>query len=136
MSRRDCAYCGEPFEYDESDGRSRKKQVCSEDCRKRLCDHRHRANCVDCGVSLGIRSGWNNAKRCRDCEGTRRLDAVDERAKQIVAWWREGRKGREIADEFGWPVNRFSVEMVRLRELGYDLPYRYTKGKRAGRKFA
>jgi transposase len=76
---------------------------------------RTRPNCPRCGNPMAHRSVL--------CEGCR-ADEVDRRARQIEKWWAEGLPIWEIAEELGWSEVHAGVEIVRLREKGYKLPYR------------
>lgn len=68
---------------------------------------------------------------CRDCIA----DGASEKALKVERMWLAGGNMRAIAAELGWTVNCLGVMMHRYREQGYNLPYRYTEGGRAGRKF-
>lgn len=96
---------------------------------------RYRGVCEDCGApTSGTRSGLDHAPRwCKACgvehgkEIQRRVLAARhaERDRLIEAWWNEGLSRREIADRLGWTFGHVQVEVCRLRERGYSLPYRY-----------
>lgn len=47
-------------------------------------------------------------------------------ARQVEQWWQEGVPGPEIKRRLGWSeTSQVTVLIHRLREEGYDLPYRY-----------
>jgi biotin operon repressor len=50
--------------------------------------------------------------------------AKHKRCMTVVKWWSEGVSGPEICRRLGWSRGYLSVEMYRMREAGYDLPYR------------
>ena len=136
---RNCVYCGEAFNFNENDGRSRAKKTCSENCRKRLCDDKHRATCIDCGSPQAPRSGFQRGEkgrpqlRCAECQRKHQAASHYERDQQIVAWWAEGRSMRFIYDQLGWTAGHLSDEMDRLRAAGHNLPYRRAPKKNAPR---
>ena len=131
-----CERCGEEFPV--IDGRYKRKRFCSENCRKRFCDERHRGVCEDCGMPTASRSGWPSERRsnrwCSPCYRQRELKRTAQRGHQIEEWWAEGRSLREIADRLGWSKGQLSVQMDRLRAKGFDLPYR-RRGVKNGTKF-
>jgi hypothetical protein len=94
-----------------------------------------RGNCEDCGDELGIDSARRGHRTCRTCYELRRAEVVDERARRIVEWWAEGLTLKEIATKLGWTLGHIAQEFDRLREKGYDLPYRYRTGVRNATKF-
>lgn len=108
-------------------------RYCSANCRKRAGDDRGRAVCTRCGSSCGARTAWSNAAEaygrrsglCGSCRAVVEAERVAERARQIEAWWSDGLTLREIAERLGWSIGHLKVELFRLREDGYDLPYRY-----------
>lgn len=123
-----CRVCGEDFTQTHG-----KQKYCSGDCRheagrlrrRRCAQTIGRAACQDCGTALGEGSAWKGRKRCVTCFEARDAERVDARARKIVAWWAAGRTLAQIRDSLDWSPERLSVEFHRLRELGYDLPYRY-----------
>lgn len=85
-----------------------------------------RINCPQCAGPMKPESTL-----CQPCHE----DEVDRRARQIERWWAEGLTMAGICERLGWTMGHLAVEFHRLREKGYDLPYRYVEGKRAGHKF-
>jgi transposase len=83
---------------------------------------RTRPPCPQCGNPMAHTSTL--------CEGCR-ADEIERRARQIAAWWSEGLTLREIAKRLEWTINHVQVEIVRLREKGYDLPYRHSLNGKA-----
>lgn len=87
-----------------------------------------------CGALLGPGSAYpSHARtRCAACHRAEEAERVAVRGHKIERFWAQGLSLREIADEFVWMVNHLTVEMHGLRAKGFDLPYRYTTGLRAG----
>ena len=52
--------------------------------------------------------------------------------------WKEGKTMGQICKELDWSISLLSVQMVRMRDEGWDLPYRYDRERRkkmrAGRR--
>lgn len=84
---------------------------------------RNRRSCSRCG---GDRPRQFTGPICKRCI----QDDVDSRGKQIERWWAEGLTLGEIAERLGWTEKHVGSELHRLREKGYELPYRYRKGGR------
>jgi hypothetical protein len=122
-----CVRCGKQF-VGSTHGNA-KNEYCSGNCRKRACEDRHRASCVDCGERLHAGSAWPSDdrlnRRCRECHLEKLYLDHRWRDKLIEEWWNEGLSMPEICDRLGWSVGHFAMEMNRLREAGYNLPYRY-----------
>lgn len=95
-----------------------------------------RAHCSTCGSPLGVWSSRRGSTRCYPCYSAEELARTAERGHHIEGWWAEGLTLKEIADRLDWTVNHLFQEVHRLRAKGFDLPYRYTEGKRAGSKFS
>jgi len=93
---------------------------------KREWDHANRASCPQCGQSMGMGSGSASKRSllCRDCFDANERDRIDERGHQIEAWWAEGLSQNQIAEALGWTRGHVQVELVHLRERGFNLPYR------------
>jgi DNA-binding CsgD family transcriptional regulator len=91
--------------------------------------------CEDCGgPTSGTSSGFARVPRwCRTCAkphkqaaSRRALAAIHaDRDRQIEVWWNEGLSMNEIADRLGWSRAHVQVELHKLRERGYHIPYRY-----------
>lgn len=79
----------------------------------------HKAECPQCGGEMNRETARREGK-CEQCHA----DDVHRRAVQIKGWWAAGLLRKEIAANLGWSLGRISVEMHRLRERGYRLPYR------------
>jgi transposase len=88
----------------------------------------HKKACSQCGGPL-----IHDAKTeiCMEC----RMDNRDFKYRQLERLWAEGKTYPEIQEEMGWTRDYLAVTMDRARDMGYHLPYRYTKGKRGGSKF-
>lgn len=83
----------------------------------------HRRVCSRCGEKKMFRQAKGDV--CRDCIAAR----THERALRICALWSEGLPRDEVARTVGLSPERMSVEMSRLRKLGYDLPRRGPGGR-------
>lgn len=94
----------------------------------RTCDRdyyrRTRRDCPSCGQPMA-----HTSSHCIACIE----DEADRVRRQIVAWWNEGLPIREICQRLNWTNGHFSVVAHRMRELGYDLPYRYQLHKHGPR---
>lgn len=87
---------------------------------KRLADklrfQRIKKPCPGCGQPCSY-----DAMFCRPC-----LDAArEEKRTQIVNLWSQGCSTGEIARAVGTTQGSLSVQIHTMRNLGYDLPYRY-----------
>jgi transposase len=106
----------------ESDRRTRDKRR----VRRREIDReysaRKRSVCTTCGQHCGIGTGKKShqPEQCRDCF----LAAVDAKRDEIRRLWLAGQTMRQIAEAIGTTTNSLGVMMVRMRESGWDLPYR------------
>lgn len=83
-------------------------------------------------------SAWpsRDMEVCRSCDNARRVDEGHERHRLVERLWNEGASQEEIREVLGWRVgSATSVAIYEARAAGYHLPYRYTTGRRAGRKF-
>jgi hypothetical protein len=78
-----------------------------------------RATCTSCEGQMGIGSKADGI--CLEC----RKDTYHLRCLRIERLWAEGKTFPELMAEFGWNEGRLSVEIHRMRDYGYDLPYRY-----------
>jgi len=96
--------------------------------KKRAWDREHRRRCQDCEGLMGIGSR-RRSTRCHTCHELREAARVDRRARKIEKWWADGKDLPWIAKSLGWSRGHIGVEFHRLREKGYDLPYRYEHWK-------
>lgn len=100
--------------------------------RTRAYDHEygdtHRGTCVRCGQPRG--AGQMGPGVCQPC----RSKARHLRCLLICEWWAQGKQIPDICAELGWSSGHLQGEMDRMRADGYDLPYRYRSGARAGAK--
>lgn len=119
-TERTCERCGETFTATDS-----RKRFCTDNCRKRKCEESHRASCIDCGDSLSAGSAWKGRLRCQPCWSEFAWEQHADRDRQIEEWWNEGLSLREIGERLGWTEKHLTVEIHRLREAGYNLPYRH-----------
>lgn len=120
--------CGSPLPPKRGpQGRPRK--WCSDRCRRQASFDRHHAPCVDCGGPL--KQTGQPIRRCARCELERRRKISDETAQRVAAMWRGGMTGTQIAERLGWSKGYVRVALNRLRERGYDLPYRVSPEARA-----
>jgi hypothetical protein len=117
---RTCAGCGDLLAEP-------RRKWCSERCRKRS----YGDPCIDCGAKTryGAERPRVPEPRCNTCQGKRRAarwaDRYGGQRDRFVRMWRAGVPTAEIAAEFGWSRGHVGRKVVALRELGYDLPYRY-----------
>jgi transposase len=107
----------------------------------------YRGACEICGKATDGSAGRGAAPRfCNRCSAAhhpaklaqyeRAHAPIQARDRQLEKWWAEGLTRREIAARLGWSEGHVNVEIHRARERGAHLPYRYTTGKRAGRRFS
>jgi transposase len=84
---------------------------------------KHRYTCPKCGHVGPLGSAHADGtpiydgSSCRGCKDIRR--------EEIVRRWAEGWTTKAIAESLGITLGFMKVEMVRMREEGYDLPYRH-----------
>lgn len=79
--------------------------------------------CPLCGEATGSFLWSSDAPEA--CETCRRT-AIEERWRQIEAWWADGLTMRQIAEELDWTMNHVRAEFGRMRNAGRDLPNRRT----------
>lgn len=79
--------------------------------------------CPRCGQPM---LGWQPSRPATGCGACRAADA-DAHAREYVRLWAEGKTLRQIAAHFGYSLGAAPRELHRLRERGYDLPFRYPK---------
>lgn len=94
---------------------------------KRAYAQSKRAACEDCGTPLSAGSSWPSRRRtgkCRTCWELDEAERIEPRRRQIEEWWAEGLSLRAIAERLGWSRDHLSVEIHRMREAGYAVPYR------------
>lgn len=97
------------------------KRYCSDNCRKRACDERHRARCIDCNKPLAPRSGWpaeHPNDRCRACHREREAKAHRARLEDVAAMFNEGMSMAEIASELGYGPGVMPKEVTLARQAG------------------
>ena len=103
--------------------------------RTRAYDHEYRATHRDvCSVCGGDRPSDSSGSGdvCAGCLS----DQVRQRRERTAELWRDGATMREIADWLGWTKAHLAGEMHRMREAGWDLPFRRAEdlsGRRVGR---
>lgn len=85
---------------------------------------RNRHTCPDCGHVFGKKSSTESGRPAVGVTGRCCPGCARARRERIVAWWAEGLSMREIRQRLGWTQSHLAVEMFRMREVGYDLPYR------------
>lgn len=104
---------------------------------KRAWENEHdRRPCGRCGQPRG--AGAHRAAKsdlCGDCRRADQAAAARARRERIAAMWNDGWLIRAIADALDSTPGSIHVEIAAMRADGWHLPYRYTTGKRAGRKF-
>lgn len=79
-----------------------------------------RGECSICGGPMGSSAVSKGHASCAGC-----VQAAADLKRQIVTeMWARGARMPEICAALGWSIGRLSMEMHRMRELGYALPYR------------
>jgi DNA-binding CsgD family transcriptional regulator len=124
-----CERCSAPIPA----GKNRGTRYCSDNCRKRACDDRKRAPCIDCGTPMGCRTAWSNncdpapRERCMACHRKREKAAHAARLEHVAAMYREGMTMREIARALGYGPNTTAGEVTKAFQSGLLRPdeYRY-----------
>jgi transposase len=91
-----------------------------------------RIRCANCGKLAGMNSKAAGTTLCRSCWTADAARRSDETGRKLETLWLAGKTFPEICAELGWNKGTLSVMMDRYRARGYNLPYRYTTGKRAG----
>lgn len=69
------------------------------------------------------------ANATRDHSAFPQVVAARERRERVVVLWRDGLTMLEICEVIGWTRNSLGGEISRMRQAGYDLPYRYARRK-------
>lgn len=87
----------------------------------------YRGTCEICGGPRGSDAARRGPGVCASCIAA----GVHERRMMLVELWASGMRITEIAAALGVTKNFLGVEMVRARQDGYDLPYRYGPKRRA-----
>jgi DNA-binding CsgD family transcriptional regulator len=131
QSRQSNCACGRVVVYV---GRGRPPTRCSECARdrrigaraeqKRRWDRENKPPCPQCGEPMA--RGYERCARCR-----READAaaVDERRREILRRWLAGESHRQIAAALGTSAPTIQVELVRMRQDGWDAPRRGPRGR-------
>lgn len=126
-----CRGCGVELAPNKAPGPRRK--WCSDNCRKRTPEFRAAEReynktsvvrtglCAICGGLKG--SQCKRYEICRACV-VRGKEAKREEIQQL---WLSGASLRQIRAELGITRGYLAVEIHRMREEGWDLPYRYAK---------
>ena len=57
--------------------------------------------------------------------------AKQAKGELVQKMWKEGRTSREIREQVGWATSQLTMQMSRMRDAGWDLPYRYDRARRA-----
>jgi hypothetical protein len=87
----------------------------------------NRARCPRCGAELcvGSRNPSNRPDLCATCEREVKHERWLAKAQEVERLWAEGLKIREIAERFDSTPGSMQVTIARLREQGFNLPYRH-----------
>lgn len=83
-----------------------------------------RFTCPECGYKYGFKSGKLDGSKAAKVSGEQCPGCAEKRRGSIVEWWGEGLTLAEIADRLDWTINHVGTEIARMRQRGYDLPYR------------
>ena len=106
------------------------RKWCSEKCRKRQYDRA----CIDCGARTSGTDPGRHGGRCKPC-GDAAIDyfarpgsvQARETRERIAAMWQDGQSMREICEALGYSKGHLGVAIWRMRQAGYDVPYRYAR---------
>ena len=130
-----CGTCGTPLPPIKHGAR----KWCSERCRK----EQYAKACSDCGTRIDGTTPGKSKGRCHSCASkaknySQRPQSVTarERGARIVAMWGNGDTMGEIARALQTTSGSLGVAMVRMRQDGYDLPYRRTDEQRERMRLA
>jgi hypothetical protein len=118
-----CPWCGGPVPL----ATRRPRIYCSENCRKRAYEDRHRPACVDCGAILGCGVKPGQSARCRDCYDAFRTWSHEVLLSIVEGCWHDGWRHREIAvgvgrDDHGASVSPELAELRKRGRIGYRRP--------------
>jgi hypothetical protein len=107
--RTTCRGCGEPIEQPPS---GRRRQWCSENCRRR---HVYSGTCVDCGAQTSRGRGSSPNERCRPC-------GAKKNGADAKVWTREAIVAaiREWVVEFGEPPATYDWNPYGARHTMHD----------------
>ena len=121
----ECERCGAAYE-DRSPGANRR--FCSDNCRKRTCDHSHRSTCITCGGPMRIGSTWNRADgrgdQCRACYRRESREWAEGRDATIYLMWHDGAGSAEIAAVLDGSTLSIRARISEMRAEGHELPHR------------
>ena len=94
---------------------------------KRQWENAQRALCPGCGEPMGAGSAMpsrQDRELCRKCCFQAKEEAREGRDQLIALLWNRGLTLAEIADRLDSTTNSIGVAVNRLRDEGYELPYR------------
>lgn len=113
-----CAGCGARLSPPKGPGR--KPKWCSERCRKAS----YGDPCVDCGArtSYGAEQARVPEPHCTPCKQRHDSDRRCERVLRMVELRRKGLTNKQIGERMNVPRLTVSVELCRMRSLGFDVP--------------
>lgn len=96
---------------------------------KRAHRNNARRQCPECGQPMGAGTGYqgNGVELCRDCWTAKNSRQRHERCARIQAMWLAGKTLREIAEALDSTPGSIGVTIVRMRQKGWDVPYRYRR---------
>lgn len=130
---RACKWCDGPIPASRP-----RSAYCSENCRKRECDDRMRASCVDCGAKLSSGSAWASKThtRCRPCFDALRDAEHHARLEFTARLYNQGASIREIAIALGFDENSHPPEVTKARAAGLITEWRYDAVRRRNMRTA
>ena len=89
--------------------------------------HRTRAVCPECGGPMGGRTlkldgspGYHARERCHACH----VRTKEHRYRMVQNMWLEGWTYPEICEALGYSKGYLSLTINRMRQEGWELPYR------------
>lgn len=91
---------------------------------KRAWDEAHRLMCEVCGTPTGMHAASPEGRHPRCAQHSFQRERAAAKRARIVELWGQGLPVAEIAEAVGTTKGTINVEIVRMRGLGYDLPYR------------
>lgn len=114
-----CRECGrEQARIENAERRAQKREW----ERRWVHSARGKAVCKHCGGPCG--AGSHRPSRAPDrCSACVAKDA-DQKAREVVRLWAEGKRFPEIQAAMGWTKGHLSAALNDYRAAGYDLPYR------------
>jgi hypothetical protein len=96
--------------------------------RKRAWENEHDRPVCACGRAMGVGVHRRGARTCGECAREIKAVGAAMRRERIYEAWHRGATLREIADLMGSTQGSIGVTVARMRETGWDMPYRRQRG--------